>query len=132
MLDPLPATDRESGAGVDTPAPDADSSASQDASCFHCGLPVAASSAPPSLEVLGVQRYFCCPGCHAVCKAIVDTGLEDYYRHRTESAVSAARPVVPEFLEQLVPTNNLIRCQCSETGPRNDEVNKKDKSAGRA
>ena len=62
---------------------------------------MAASSAPPSLEVLGVQRYFCCPGCHAVCKAIVDAGLEDYYRHRTESAVSAAQPVVPEFLEQL-------------------------------
>ena len=48
-----------------SPAAGADSSASQDASCFHCGLPVAASSAPPSLEVLGVQRYFCCPGCHA-------------------------------------------------------------------
>ena len=101
MLDPLPATDRESGAGVDTPAPDADSSASQDAGCFHCGLPVASSLAPPSLEVLGDQRYFCCPGCQAVCKAIVDAGLEDYYRHRTESAVSAVRPLVPEFLKQL-------------------------------
>ena len=31
-----------------------------------------------------------------------------------------------------VPTNNLIRCQCSETGPRNVAISKKDKLAGRA
>ena len=77
------------------------SSESQDVSCFHCGLPVTASSASSSLEVLGGKRHFCCLGCQAVCKAIVDAGLEDYYRHRTESAVSAARPLVPEFLKQL-------------------------------
>jgi hypothetical protein len=33
---------------------------------------------------------------------------------------------------RAVPTNNLIRRQCSETGLRNVEIRKKDKSAGRA
>jgi len=101
MSEPLTATDRASRAGVDTPTPEAGSSESQDAGCFHCGLPVAVSSAASSLAVLGAQRYFCCPGCQAVCNLIIDAGLEDYYRHRTETAVSAARPVVPEFLQQL-------------------------------
>lgn len=82
-------------------APESSNSEFQESSCFHCGLPVPACPAPPSLEVLDTRRYFCCPGCQAVCKAIVDAGLEDYYRHRTESAISATRPLIPEFLEQL-------------------------------
>jgi Cu2+-exporting ATPase len=72
-------------------------------SCFHCGLPVPvpASASTPALEVLGKLRQFCCHGCHAVCKAIVDAGLDDYYRHRTDPAVSANRQHVPDFLSQV-------------------------------
>jgi P-type Cu2+ transporter len=92
MLDPLSAPEAESG-----PA----GSASRDAGCFHCGLPLEAGSALPSLEVLGVRRSFCCYGCLAVCKAIVDFGLEDYYRHRTESPGPADRPMLSEFLDRL-------------------------------
>ena len=70
-------------------------------SCFHCGLPVPESQPAPVLEVFGKQHHFCCHGCHAVCKAIVDAGLDDYYRHRTDPAVSANRELVPEFLSRV-------------------------------
>jgi len=69
--------------------------------CFHCGLAVPTSAALPVLEVFGQPREFCCHGCHAVCKAIVDAGLDGYYRHRTDPAVSANRQLVPDFLNQV-------------------------------
>jgi len=69
--------------------------------CFHCGLPVPKRQPAPTLEVFGEARQFCCHGCHAVCKAILDAGLDDYYRHRTDPAVSANRELVPDFLSQV-------------------------------
>ena len=71
------------------------------ARCFHCGLPVPQGLSLPMLDALGEPREFCCHGCHAVCKAIVDAGLDDYYRHRTDPAVSASRELVPDFLRQV-------------------------------
>ena len=68
--------------------------------CFHCGLPLPTAQIP-QLEVLDEPREFCCHGCHAVCKAIVDAGLDDYYRHRTDPAVSANHAFVPDFLKQV-------------------------------
>lgn len=53
------------------------------------------------LEVFDLPRAFCCHGCHAVCKAILDAGLDDYYRHRTDPAVTASRQLVPDFLKQV-------------------------------
>lgn len=55
--------------------------------CYHCGLPVPSRSrfvAP----VLGERREFCCPGCQAVAEAIVQGGLESYYRHRSEPSAN--------------------------------------------
>jgi Cu2+-exporting ATPase len=57
--------------------------------------------APPVLEVDGKQREFCCHGCQAVCKAIIDAGLGDYYHHRTDEAVPANQQVIPDFLERV-------------------------------
>jgi len=71
------------------------------ARCFHCGLPVPANFVSPPIEVFGEDREFCCHGCLAVCRAIVDAGLEDYYRHRTDPAVSASRELLPDFLDQI-------------------------------
>ena len=70
-------------------------------SCFHCGLPVPAGPHPPVLEVEGTEREFCCHGCLAVCKSIVDAGLADYYHHRNGSAASADQAVIPEFLSRV-------------------------------
>lgn len=69
------------------------------ASCYHCGLPVPADLDPPVAEALGRSRIFCCHGCKAVCCAIIDAGLGDYYLHRTENAVSANERDIPGLLD---------------------------------
>jgi Cu2+-exporting ATPase len=69
-------------------------------SCFHCGLPVPVDGGW-YLTVLGKVRPFCCPGCQAVCRTIVNAGLEDYYRHRSTKATRADPEVVPEILKKL-------------------------------
>ena len=52
-------------------------------SCFHCGLPIPTGS-DWHVVIDGAERPMCCPGCKAVAQAIVDNGLETYYRQRTE------------------------------------------------
>ncbi|WP_027859149.1 heavy metal translocating P-type ATPase [Marinobacterium jannaschii] len=56
--------------------------------CFHCGLDV-----PPDSQfyarIQGTEQRMCCPGCQAVAQTIADSGLDNYYKHRT---VTAARP----------------------------------------
>ena len=47
----------------------------------------------------------CCPGCQAVAQAIVDSGLDDYYRHRT-SPSRTAQALIPEALQQFRPYDN--------------------------
>jgi P-type Cu2+ transporter len=64
--------------------------------CFHCGLPVPAGSRFHA-QVLGEARELCCPGCQAVAEAIVEGGLEHYYRHRSETAAN------PQALPQALP-----------------------------
>lgn len=67
--------------------------------CFHCGLPV-----PPgahySVVINDQPQAMCCPGCQAVAQAIVDGGMSDYYRYRTEAATQA-HELVPRELEGL-------------------------------
>jgi Cu2+-exporting ATPase len=60
--------------------------------CFHCGLPVPASSNWHSL-VDGTPRAMCCPGCAAVADTIIANGFGDYYSSRTAfGAQGAALP----------------------------------------
>lgn len=67
--------------------------------CFHCGLPVLKPDLF-GLKIDGEYRQMCCKGCEAVAKAIVNSGMEDYYKHRTENAESAANEL-PDFIQQL-------------------------------
>ena len=50
--------------------------------CYHCLLPI-----PQHLNLSVVidekPRSMCCPGCSAVAQTITDSGLDNYYRHRT-------------------------------------------------
>ncbi len=71
----------------------------ENASCFHCGLPVPAGSSY-SARVDDVARQMCCLGCAAVAEAIVAQGLTGYYRHRTALPLRGAE-AVPAFLEEL-------------------------------
>lgn len=71
--------------------------------CFHCGLPCPEAKSGTnrySVKISGEERAMCCPGCQAVAQAIVDNGLDDYYKYRTEQSVTADS-LIPEELEQL-------------------------------
>ena len=70
----------------------------KDSDCFHCGLPVPAGL---NIEVIidNKPRPMCCHGCEAVARAIVDGGMENYYRYRTEKS-KTAQELVPDVLRQ--------------------------------
>lgn len=68
--------------------------------CFHCGLPVPEHE-KARFTVLGEQRRFCCSGCEAVCRSIVQSGLEDYYRHREDAGAGVAAEALPDIMAQL-------------------------------
>ncbi|MFN2381269.1 MAG: heavy metal translocating P-type ATPase [Guyparkeria sp.] len=68
-------------------------------SCYHCALPIPANTRFTA-QVLGAERSFCCPGCQAVARGVVDAGLEDYYAHR-EAPANRAPSDRDEILERL-------------------------------
>lgn len=67
--------------------------------CFHCGLPVA-DGIDLTVNIDGQARAMCCHGCQAVAQAIVDGGMADFYRFRTDKPAKAEE-IVPDFLSQL-------------------------------
>jgi len=67
--------------------------------CFHCHLPISPSD-HFIVRISSVDQSMCCAGCQAVAQAIVDSGMESYYQHRTESAPTG-KELVPEFLQQI-------------------------------
>ncbi len=64
--------------------------------CYHCGLPV-----PHNLDVYvhinGEDQAMCCHGCQAVAEAIINSGLQDFYKHRTENAPTG-QDLIPDVL----------------------------------
>ncbi|MCA9904872.1 MAG: heavy metal translocating P-type ATPase, partial [Anaerolineae bacterium] len=66
--------------------------------CFHCGLPVPVGT-HFHVRIDGHDRAMCCRGCEAVAQAIVDGGLTDFYKFRTDNAPTA-KELVPEALRQ--------------------------------
>lgn len=80
------------------PSSRADSAALVDDNCFHCGLPLDPHF-HDTLPILGRERAFCCNGCLAVAQSITASGLEEYYEHRREKAITA--DIVPEIVRKL-------------------------------
>ncbi|MDH3933946.1 MAG: heavy metal translocating P-type ATPase metal-binding domain-containing protein, partial [Gammaproteobacteria bacterium] len=68
------------------------------ASCFHCGLPVP-RGLTLSVAVAGRDQPMCCYGCQAVAQAIVDSGNEGFYRHRTGTSPTG-QALLPDFIRQ--------------------------------
>ncbi|MFN7087930.1 MAG: heavy metal translocating P-type ATPase metal-binding domain-containing protein, partial [Burkholderiales bacterium] len=66
--------------------------------CFHCGLPLSATTYGVVID--GEARETCCRGCQAVVQAIVDHGLASYYRHRT-ALPQGQPPDIDEALAKL-------------------------------
>lgn len=84
--------------------------------CFHCGQPVP-FAVDYSVVIDGEPRRMCCPGCQAVARAIVDSGLTDFYRYRTEPPGTAAE-LVPQILRahELYDRDDLQRSFVRGTG----------------
>lgn len=53
--------------------------------CYHCGLPIP-QHFNLTVDISGEPQSMCCPGCQAVALSIVDGGLENFYRFRSEHA----------------------------------------------
>ena len=51
-------------------------------SCYHCGLDVPMNS-DFSLNIEGIRRAMCCPGCAAVAGTIFENGLQNFYKFRS-------------------------------------------------
>ncbi|MBI3146382.1 MAG: heavy metal translocating P-type ATPase [Pseudogulbenkiania sp.] len=67
--------------------------------CFHCGLPVPEGSSFP-VRYRERTESTCCAGCQAVAQTIIDSGLDDYYTHRTQGA-GQAEALPAELLERI-------------------------------
>jgi Cu2+-exporting ATPase len=67
--------------------------------CYHCGLPVPQGT-HFTVVIEGAPRKMCCAGCQAVAQAIVDNGLDDYYRHR-DALPESPREALPAVLGEL-------------------------------
>ena len=67
--------------------------------CFHCGLPVLPDADFP-IRYRNRPERTCCAGCQAVAKTIIESGLGDYYEHRTEG-VAPVEALPLELLEQI-------------------------------
>ncbi|PJG59223.1 heavy metal translocating P-type ATPase [Aeromonas cavernicola] len=67
-------------------------------SCFHCGEPVPTTGSY-CLEIKGIVRPMCCPGCQAVAETILECGLASYYEHRTAPGIKGE--LVPAELAAL-------------------------------
>ncbi len=68
-------------------------------SCFHCGLPVP-EGLDISIDYQGEKKPMCCHGCEAVAQAIINSGMDDFYKYRT-ATLDKPEEIVPEFLQQL-------------------------------
>jgi len=71
--------------------------------CYHCGEDVP-ENADFTVKILGESRPMCCPGCEAVARTIIDSGLVSYYQYRTEKAEKA--DLIPEQLQALINYDN--------------------------
>ncbi len=67
--------------------------------CFHCGLPVD-KGLKIVVEYQNENRAMCCYGCQAVAQAIINSGMDDFYKYRTGTP-GKPEEIVPEFLQQL-------------------------------
>ncbi|MGI9320803.1 MAG: heavy metal translocating P-type ATPase [Thiogranum sp.] len=84
--------------------------------CFHCGLPVP-SGADYAVDIDGQQQPMCCRGCQAVASAIVNGGLTDFYRYRTEKSPQAQELVAGQLNElELYDRDDLQKSFVQQVG----------------
>ena len=67
--------------------------------CFHCLEPIPAGISL-SITFENDEKPMCCLGCQAVAEAIIDQGMSDYYKYRTDSA-GKVQELVPEQIKMF-------------------------------
>lgn len=67
--------------------------------CFHCGEPVLTGSQFTTC-INNSDELMCCPGCQAVSQAIINAGLSNYYKFRTEMG-NKQTALVPDELSSF-------------------------------
>ena len=85
--------------------------------CYHCGLPL--NGVEFSVIIDDEPRAMCCLGCQAVAQAIIDNGLDDFYRYRTELSPKGDA-VIPDQLQQLTVYDNETVQQSFVRSSEND------------
>ena len=72
------------------------------------------------VEYQGEKQPMCCYGCQAVAQAIIDNGMDDFYKYRTTTP-EKPEEIVPEFLQQLkaYDTASVQKKFVSETSDKN-------------
>ncbi|MCL1048275.1 cadmium-translocating P-type ATPase [Shewanella abyssi] len=68
-------------------------------SCYHCSEQVLTAS-QFTTRIQNIDQPMCCPGCQAVSQAIIDAGLTNYYKFRTEPG-NKQTALVPEALNSV-------------------------------
>ena len=66
--------------------------------CYHCQSLINQSD-PPSLEVKGQKKLFCCIGCLSVTQVIIESGLSKFYDLK-ENIVPDTPPIQPNSTPQ--------------------------------
>ncbi|MDI3325367.1 heavy metal translocating P-type ATPase metal-binding domain-containing protein [Pontibacterium granulatum] len=60
-------------------------SQSAETGCYHCGQDIPQGSSFFTI-IEEKPRQMCCPGCQAVAQTIVDSGLDNFYKHRATTS----------------------------------------------
>lgn len=66
--------------------------------CYHCGEQVP-QAFDLTVEIEEKAQPMCCYGCHAIAESIVQAGLTDYYKYRTEFSEKGDKSLVPDELQ---------------------------------
>lgn len=66
--------------------------------CFHCGLSISCSN-KYFLEIDGIIRQMCCPGCLVISRFIIDGGFYDYYLYRDKPSNNTGELVLNNVSE---------------------------------
>ena len=76
--------------------------------CFHCALPNP-KGCDLKVEIEGIARPVCCPGCKSVAELIRDSGMSNYYTMRDAPSPGVGRPPDDIAEWQIFNNNEMLQ-----------------------
>ena len=83
--------------------------------CFHCALPLTRIDRY-QVEIDGVWRPVCCPGCKAVAELIRDSGMTNYYAMRENPLPGVVRPADTNDDWQVYDRDDMLAAYATRVG----------------